>query len=62
MKCKRFLEWTPSLPRSVFVNTNAGSLVQEGRLSLEESTALSGKEWEGFVLVTPEWVEEKWSE
>ncbi|KAL3784062.1 hypothetical protein HJC23_013277 [Cyclotella cryptica] len=57
MKSKSVLKWSSTLPRSVFANIKAGSLLHQRLLSLEESAALSGKEWTDVMLVSPEWVE-----
>jgi hypothetical protein len=58
---KKILKWTSTLPRSVFANPEAGSLLHERLLSLEESAALSTRKWGDVMLVSPEWVEETWN-
>lgn len=62
MKSKKILKWTSTVPRSVFTNPKTGALIHERLASLEESVVLSGKKRKDVMLVSPEWVEEKWNE
>lgn len=62
MKSKKVLQWTSTLPRSVYSDPEAGALLHERLTSLEESAVLSGNEWSDVMLVSPLWVEEKWKE
>ena len=61
MKSKQIMKWTSTLPRSIFANTETGSLLHERLLFLEESAALSGKKWRDVMLISPEWVEGTWN-
>lgn len=54
MKSKKILKWTLTLPRSVFVNPQAGRILHERLLSLEESdvVSVSDNKWKGVILVS----------
>ena len=62
IKRKTILKWTSTLPRSVFVNPEAGEILHERLLSLEESAVVCGNKWKGVLLVSPDWVEENWNQ
>lgn len=62
MKRNKSLAWSSTLPRNVFTDPTAGSRLRERLLSLEESATFDRRSHKGVLLVTPEWLEEKWGE
>ena len=53
LKRHKILEWSATLSRAVYSNEESGIRLHDRLLSLEESGA-------GILLVSPDWVNEKW--
>ena len=62
LKRHKSLKWSTMLPHSVYYDEEAGSHLHERLTSLEESASLSGVTREDILLVSPDWLDEKWNE
>jgi len=65
LKRHKMLKWSSMHPLSIFSDTESGSRLHERLISLEESAALdraSKREESHVLLVSPDWLEEKWNE
>ncbi|KAL7541228.1 hypothetical protein ACHAXR_012211 [Thalassiosira sp. AJA248-18] len=61
LKRHKMLKWSSMHPLTVFSDAESGSKIHERLISLEESAALNGASHENVLLVSPDWLEEKWN-
>lgn len=62
LKRHKMLKWSSMHPLSIYSNAQSGSHLHERLISLEESAALDGDSDFSVLLVSPDWLEEKWNE
>ena len=62
LKRHKFLKWTATLPRSIFSDSECAARLHERLISLEDSAGLKRQRRQTVLLVSPAWVDEKWSE
>mmetsp|Transcript_7253 Transcript_7253/g.11900 ORF Transcript_7253/g.11900 Transcript_7253/m.11900 type:complete len:1401 (+) Transcript_7253:1066-5268(+) len=62
LKRHKSLEWTATLPRSIFTDPECAARIHERLISLEDSAGLKRQRREPVLLVSPAWMDEKWVE
>ncbi len=55
---RQLLKWSSMHPISIYSDAKSGSRLHERLITLEE---ISGPEWPGVFLVSPNWLEEQWN-
>ena len=62
LKRHKSLAWSATLPRSIFSDPEYGARLHERLISLEDSACMKRQQRKTVLLVSPEWMDEKWSE
>ena len=62
LKRHKSLVWSATLPRSIFSDPEYGARLHERLISLEDSACMKRQQRKTVLLVSPEWMDEKWSE
>ena len=62
LKRHKSLEWSATLPRSIFSDPECAARLHERLISLEDSAGLKRQRRRTVLLVSPAWVDEKWFE
>lgn len=60
LKRHKSLEWTATLPRSIFADPKCATRIHERLISLEDSAGLKRQQRRTVLLVSPAWMDEKW--
>ncbi len=62
LKRHKSLEWTATLPRAIFSDPESAARLHERLISLEDSAGLKRQRRRTVLLVSPAWIDEKWTE
>lgn len=62
LKRHRALEWSSMHPVTVFSDEESGSRLHERLISLEESAAMAGGSDACVLLISPDWLEYRWTQ